>query len=205
MQFFGMAHTQKYTMLELRIAHHLTKAFLDQDSLEVDWSDHVLRNIYRIQEGSRLSGTSKSKKKLPLALGALLIHTRLIYYALGAIYHLPPPLTFDAQIPFYQRPNIMRSPIKKVEKEGKQARKREEVETKSSEEVPPLKKSMRGSIPAKQAPVPPSMPPAQATPQRESGQSAQSPSINVDDFIDLDTLNKMIEEDNLEAAKRAEL
>ena len=29
--------------------------------------------------------------------------------------------------------------------------------------------------------------------------------MNVDDFIDLDTLNRMIEEDNLEAAKRPEL
>ena len=29
MQFFGMAHTQKYTMPELRMALHLTKAFLD--------------------------------------------------------------------------------------------------------------------------------------------------------------------------------
>ena len=140
-----------------------------------------------------------------MALGALLVLTRLVYYALGAIHHLPLPLTYDAQIPFYQRPNIMRSPIKKVEKEGKQACKREEAETTSSEEVPPLKKRMRGSIPSEQAPVPPSMPPAQATPRRESGQSAQSPSVNVDDFIDLDTLNKMIEEDNLEAAKRAEL
>ena len=121
--FFGMAHTQKYTMPELRIAHHFTKAFLDSNSLEVDWSDHVLHNIYRMQEGSRLSGTSKSKKKLPLALGAPLVLTRLVYYVLGAIHHLPPPLTFNAHIPFYQRPNIMRSPIKREEKEGKQARK----------------------------------------------------------------------------------
>ena len=68
-----------------------------------------------------------------------------------------------------------------------------------------MKKKMRGSIPTEQAPVPPPMPPAQATPRRESGQSAQSPSANVDDFIDLDTLNKMIKEDNLEVAKRAEL
>ena len=116
-----MAHTQKYTMPEFRIAHHFTKAFLNRDSLEVDWSDHVLRNIYRIQEGSRLSGTSKSKKKLPLALGAPLVLTRLVYYALGAIHHLPSPLTYDARIPFYQRPTIMRSPVKKAEKEGKQA------------------------------------------------------------------------------------
>ena len=29
MQFFGMAHTQKYTMPKLRMALHLTKAFLD--------------------------------------------------------------------------------------------------------------------------------------------------------------------------------
>ena len=29
--------------------------------------------------------------------------------------------------------------------------------------------------------------------------------MNMDDFIDLDALNKMIEEDNIEAAKRAEL
>ena len=130
------------------MALHLTKAFLDWDSLEVDWSDHVLRNIHKIQEGSHLSGTNKSKKKLPLALGAPLVLTRLVYYALGAIHHLPPPLTYDARIPFYQRPNIMRSPIKKAEKEGKQAQKREEVETMSSEEVPPLKKRMRGSIPS---------------------------------------------------------
>ena len=118
-----MAHTQKYTMPELRMVLHLTKAFLDRDALEVDWSDHVLRNILRIQEGSRLSGTIKSKKKLPLALGVPLILTRLAYYALGAIHHLPPPLTYDAAIPFYRWPNIMRSPVKKAEKEGKQARK----------------------------------------------------------------------------------
>ena len=99
----------------------------------------------------------------------------------------------------------MRSPVKKAEKEGKQARKREEAETTSSEEVVPLKKRMRGSIPTKQVPAPPIISPAQATSCRESGQSAQSPSMNVDDFIDLDTLNRMIEEDNLEAAKRAEL
>ena len=145
-----MAHTQKYTMPKLRMALHLTKAFLDRDTLEVNWSDHVLRNIHRIQEGSRLSRTSKSKKKLPLALEAPLILTSLVYYALGAIHHLSPPLTFDAQIPFYQRSNIMRSPIKKVEKEGKQARKREEANTTSSKEVPPLKKRMRGSIPSEQ-------------------------------------------------------
>ena len=36
MQFFGMAHTQKYMMPELRMALHLTKAFLDWDTLEVD-------------------------------------------------------------------------------------------------------------------------------------------------------------------------
>ena len=48
MQYFGMAHTQRYTMPELRMALHLTKSFLDRDMLEVDWSDHVLRNIYRI-------------------------------------------------------------------------------------------------------------------------------------------------------------
>ena len=36
MQFFCMAHTQKYTMPELRMALHLTKAFLDRDSLEFD-------------------------------------------------------------------------------------------------------------------------------------------------------------------------
>ena len=64
---------------------------------------------------------------------------------------------------------------------------------------------MRGSIPTKPVPAPPVISPAQATPRRESGQSAQSPSLNVDDFIDLETLNKMIEEDNAEAAKRAEL
>ena len=45
MQYFGMARTQKYTMPELQMALHLTKAFLDRDALEVDWSDHVLRNI----------------------------------------------------------------------------------------------------------------------------------------------------------------
>ena len=99
----------------------------------------------------------------------------------------------------------MRSPIKKVEKEGKQACKREEAKTMSSEEVPPLKKRMRGSIPSEQGPAPPSMPPTQATPRRESGQSAQSTSMNVDDFINLEALNRMIEEDNLEAARRAEM
>ena len=97
----------------------------------------------------------------------------------------------------------MRSPIKKVEKEGKQARKREEADTTSSKEVPLLKKKMRGSIPSEQAPVPTAIPPAQATPRRESGQSTQSPSINVDDFIDLETLNKMIEEDNSQVARQA--
>ena len=163
-----MAHTQKYTMPELSMAWHLTGALLDMDLLEVDLSNHVLHNIHRIQEGSRLSGTSKSKKKLPLALGAPLILTRLVYYALGVIHHLPPPLTYDARIPFYQRPNIMRSPVKKVEKEGKQARKREDVETTSSKEVPPLKERIRGSIPAEQAPAPPSGPPTQAAPRRES-------------------------------------
>ena len=87
MQFFGMAHTQRYTMPELRMAWHLTRAFLEPDMVEVNFSDHVLRNIYRIQEGSRLSGTSKAKKKLPLALGAPLILTRIIYYAIDAIHH----------------------------------------------------------------------------------------------------------------------
>ena len=42
MQLFGMAHTQKYTMPKLRMVLHLTKAFLDRDMLEVDWSDHIL-------------------------------------------------------------------------------------------------------------------------------------------------------------------
>ena len=205
MQFFGMAHTQRYTMPELRMAHHFTKAFLDRDTLEVDWSDHVLCNIYRIQEGSRLSGTSKSKKKLPLALGVPLILTRLFYYALGTIHHLPPPLTYDAAMSFCRQPNIMRSPVKKPKKEGKQARKREEEESSSPEEVAPLQKHMRGAVPPEPMPAPPVVPPAQATPRRESGQSAKSPSINVDDFIDLETLNKMIEEDNVEAARRAEL
>ena len=76
-----------------------------------------------------------------------MILTRLAYYALGAIHQLPLPLTYDARIPFYQRPNIMRSPVKKAEKEGKQAKKREEADTTSSKEVPPLKKCMRGLIP----------------------------------------------------------
>ena len=99
----------------------------------------------------------------------------------------------------------MRSPIKKVEKEGKQAKKREENDTTSSKQVSPLKKRMRGSIPTKPVLAPPVISLAQATPCRESGQSTQSPSINVDDFIDLETLNKMLEEDNAKAAKRAEL
>ena len=42
MQFFGMAHMHKYMMPELRMAWHLTKAFLEPDLLEVDWSDHLL-------------------------------------------------------------------------------------------------------------------------------------------------------------------
>ena len=107
MQFFGMAHTQKYTMPELRMAWHLTQSFLRTDMVEVDFSDHVLRNIYRIQEGSRLSGTSKAKKKLPLALGAPLILTRIVYYAIGAIPHLPPPLPFDHTITFNPRANFL--------------------------------------------------------------------------------------------------
>ena len=62
MQFFGMAHTQKYTMREIRMAWHLTRTFLEPDMVEVDWSDHVLCNIYRIQEGSRLLGTKRQRR-----------------------------------------------------------------------------------------------------------------------------------------------
>ena len=62
---------------------------------------------------------------------------------------------------------------------------------------------MRGAVPPKQAP--PVVPSTQATPRRESGQSAQSPLVNVDDFINLETLNRMIDEDNAEVARRAEL
>ena len=46
MQFFGMAHTQRYTMPELKMGWHFTKAFLEPDMVEIDWSDHVLRGIY---------------------------------------------------------------------------------------------------------------------------------------------------------------
>ena len=137
MQFFGMAHTQKYTMPELRMAWHFTKAFLDPDLLEVDWSDHLLQSIYRIQEGSRLSRTSRSKKKLPLALGAPLVLTRIVYYALDAIHHLSPPLTFDGATSFVNRSNALRSPIKKAKKRQKKD------ESESEEEVVvPLKKKM---------------------------------------------------------------
>ncbi len=48
MQFFGMSHTQKYTVPELRMAWHFTKAFIDPDALETDWSDHVIQAIHQI-------------------------------------------------------------------------------------------------------------------------------------------------------------
>ena len=103
-------------MPKVQMEWHLTKAFLDSDLLEVDWSDHVLRNISRIQEGSRLSRMSKAKKKLPRALGAPLVLTRIVYFALGVIHHLSPPITFNGTIPFFARSNIMRSLIKKRER-----------------------------------------------------------------------------------------
>ena len=95
--------------------------------------------------------------------------------------------------------------MKKPKREGKQARKREEEESSSSEEVAPSRKCMRGIVLPEPVPAPQVIPPAQATPRRESGQSAQSPSVNVDNFIDLETLNRMIDEDNAKAARRAEL
>lgn len=154
MQFFGMAHTQKYTMPELRIAFHLTQSFLRQDMVEVDYSDHILRGLHRIQEGSRLSGKSKAKKNLPLALGAPLILTRIVYYALGAINHLPPPLQYDHTIVFYPRANILRSPVKTRERRQAQPQPTAQGANEESKEevVEPLRKRMRGSVPM---PVPP--------------------------------------------------
>ena len=159
MQFFGMAHTQKYTMPELCIAFHLTQSFLREDMVEVDFSDHVLRNIHRIQEGSRLFGKSKAKKNLPLALGAPLILTRIVYYAMGAIHHLQPPLQYDHTIVFYPRANILRSPVRTRERrQPPQAQGAEE--TSEEEAVQPLKKRMRGSVRAMPVPPRPRTPPA---------------------------------------------
>ena len=36
MQLFGMAHTQKYTMPELRMAWHFMRAFLNVDLIKLD-------------------------------------------------------------------------------------------------------------------------------------------------------------------------
>ena len=99
----------------------------------------------------------------------------------------------------------MRSPVKKQEREGKPARKREEEDSSSKEEVDPLRKCMGGAVPPQPIPTPPVVPSVQATPRRDSGQSVQSPSVNVDNFIDLETLNRMIDEDNAKATRRAEL
>ena len=177
------------------MAWHLTQAFLDTDTIEVDWSDHVLRNIYRIQEGSRLSGTSKAKKKLMLALGAPLILTRIVYYAIDAIHHLP-PLAYDGTIQFFGRSNITRSPVKKRERKPKLDK---DEDSTSEEEVVPLKKQMRGEV--KPMPIPPRQRTPSASPIRQSPQSglntgAVSPSVNVDDFNDQDVLNDMIEKEN---------
>ena len=135
MQFFGMAHTQKYTMPELRMAWHFTKAFIDPDAIETNWSDHIIQAIHRIQEGSRLSGTSVAKKNLPLFLGAPLVLTRIAYYAMGAIHHLPPPLLYDATIPYQVRTNLLRSTKRK------DPHQEEESEEEQEEEFP-LKKKM---------------------------------------------------------------
>ena len=119
---------------------------------------------------------------------------------MGAIHHLLPPLMYDATIPFYSRPNIVHSPIKKQEREPMPTKKREvESSTKEEEHTLPLKKRMRGSIP----PLPkyPPFSPIQETPRRESSQGIPTPSMSVDDFIDLEALNQMIEEDNAQAAR----
>ena len=131
--------------------------------VEVDFSDHILRNIYRIQEGSRLSGTSHAKNKLSLALGAPLILKRIVYYALGAIHHLPPPLPYDHTITFYPRANVLRSPVKKRER----VQQHKDDESSSEEEVvEPLKKRMRGAV--KPMPVPPKTKIPEASPASDT-------------------------------------
>ena len=62
-----------------------------------------------------------------------MILTRLAYYAMRAIHHLSPPLTYNAIMPFYRHPIIMWSPVKKQEREGKPTRKREEEEKRGRE------------------------------------------------------------------------
>ena len=161
--------------------------------VEVDFSDHVLRNIYRIQEGSRLSGTSQAKKKLPpLALGAPLILMRIVYYAIGAIHHLPPPLPYDHTITFYPRANVLRSPVKKRERE----RQHKDGKSSSKEEVvEPLRMRMRGAV--KPMPVPPKKKTPLASPTRSLPHMASvSPSVNVDDYIDLNMLGSMLDKEN---------
>ena len=90
-------------------------------------------------------------------------------------------------------------------KEGKQ-------DNKSKEEVVvPLKKKMKGAIPP--LPVtPPFSPPAPTTtttpmiatpmkPTTSPSQGTHSLALSVDDFLDLDMLNKIMEEDNQRASK----
>ena len=68
--------------------------------------------------------------------------------------------------------------------------------------IPSLKKRMRGSVPPPQKS--PQLTLVQETPRRGSSQGLPSPSISVDDFIHLEALNELIEEDNMQAVRQAE-
>lgn len=142
----------------------------------MDSSDHVLHNIHRIQEGSHLSGKSKAKKQLQLALEAPLVLTGIVYYAMGAIHHLPSPLQYDQTIVFYSRANILRSPV--TTRERRQPPQAQEAEESSKEEVvEPLKKRMQGSVRVMPAPPRPRIPPASLA-HLEPDAQPLSPALN---------------------------
>ena len=100
MQHFHMTYPHRWSSSEKLIAVEYSLQDYRGDSLKIDFSKFLIRELHRGRKSIVEAQQSMAKRPHPLYLGGVLVLTRIVYHAMGAIKLLPPPI----QVPEDVRP-----------------------------------------------------------------------------------------------------
>ena len=98
MQHFHITYPHRWTRPEKTLATEYSLRDAKGEGVKYDYTHYLLFEIHKEKKSIEASRQSTAKRKMPLYLGGVLMLTRIIYHALGAIEELPPPIEMPGEV-----------------------------------------------------------------------------------------------------------
>ena len=93
-----MTYPHRWSKPEKVLATEYSLRDVRGEGVKYDYAHYLLFEFERGRKSIDVARASKAKRPQPIYLGGVLVLTRIVYYAMGAIDRLPAPIEIPADV-----------------------------------------------------------------------------------------------------------